>query len=260
MTVAAYAKYPLIPLDDLLRFAKDAGLSHVQLAWEQIVRLPRSPNGSHAQEAADFSPRAPSPRDSTPVVGNSGVNTILECLHGEGLELAGIDATALDGLDDETFKKQTDDICMQMRAGGRLGAGHVTLTSGPRDPANFAHVVDGLRRLSPLADRARVGLSIRNMCDSSVEQLDDLHRLFHELGAEYLTLDLDMAEFQAAVVNPYDAAISFARRVARVRVCDINLEATLAILQRDGFTGPVLVALEDGRGWAGGVLETAQRR
>ena|GEM_PF-6175615 len=259
MTVAAYAKDPLTPLDGLLQFAKDTRLAHVHLAWEHIVRSPRSPNGSHARGAADFSPRGLSTRDSTPVIGNSGVNTILECLHGEGLELAGIDATALDGLDGETFKKQTDDICVQMRAAGRLGAGNVTLTAGPRDPANFAHVVDGLRRLTVLADRVGVALSIRNVCDSSVEQLDDLHRLFHEVGAKHLTLDLDMAEFQAAVVKPYDAAISFAYRVARIRVCDINLEATLATLQRDGFTGPVLVALEDGPRWAGGVIETARR-
>ena len=254
LTVAVYTRDPLTPLDHLLRFTRAAGLAHVQLAWEQIVRARRAPNGPSAQRGADFSPCGASTRDSTPVLGNSDVNTILERLHQEGLEPVGVDATALDCLDDETFEKQIDDIREQMQTAGRLGTRHVTLSAGPRDPSNFSHVVRGLKHLAVLADRVGVGLSIRNVCDSSVEQPDDLHRLFHEVGAANLTLDLDMADFQAAVVNPYDAALSFAHRVTRVRACDVNLQATLTALQRDGFIGPVLVASEDGPAWAKRVI------
>jgi sugar phosphate isomerase/epimerase len=241
LAAAAYAQDPLTPLDDLLRFARDAGLAHVQLAWEQVARSVLTSGGglSHLH--------------------HPGLDALRERLGEAGLEPLGLDAAAFDALDDQTFERQTDDLYGQMRIAARLGAPHVTLTAGPRDPANFAHLVDALKRLTVLAERVGLGISIRNLCDSSVEQLDDLHRLFHQVGVRSLTLDLDMAAFQAAVVNPYDAAISFPGRIARVRVCDVNLSVTLAALQRDGFTGPVLVALDDGPAWAQDVARTVDR-
>ncbi|MFH0982480.1 MAG: hypothetical protein V2A79_13220 [Planctomycetota bacterium] len=348
LTVAAYTREPLTPLDDLLQFAGKAGLSYVQLAWEQLMH--------------------------TVVATHAGLDAILERLRENNLKPVGIDATALQALDDDTFYKQSDDLYVQMRTAARLGIRHITLTAGPRTPANFAYVVDALKRLSgapvtgastashvlnaplvgpegtkegspgrlpwvnvPLdgsspggakeatppggasaappglekseatlsqgwrpgllsdapdgADGDRPGhtlsthttstvgdaeaealdspaagmrnrlvglsgvlLSIRNMHDTGIEQLDDLHRLFHEVRDTPVTLDLDMAEFQSAAVNPYDAVLSFARRVARVRVCDVNLDATLAALQREGFAGPVLTALEDGETWTQTVI------
>ena len=227
LTVAAYARDALAPLDEVLRFAQDAELAQVQLAWEQSVRAGAVLGGSCA-------------------LGAAGVDAVLERLRGAGVELVGIDATAFDCLDAATFERHLEDLGVQMRAAKRLGAGCLTITAGPRAPANFAHLADGLARLAGLADRLGVGVSIRNLNNSSVEQLDDVHRLFRGSGVEYLTLDLDMFEFQAAVVNPHDAAVCFPGRVARVRACDVNLQPALAALVRDGYAGVVLAAVEDG--------------
>lgn len=259
LTVAAYSKDPLAPLDRLLRFAKDVGLSHVQLAWEQIVRTRSTGMGFRNQRAADFGPRDPSMSDLAADSRVAGVKVVFKRLRREGLEPVGLDATALDCMDEETFAKQIEDIDVQMQTAERLGVGHVTIAAGPRDPSNFDHVVDGFRRLAVSVSRLGVGMSIRNLCDSSVEQLDDLHRLFREVGVESLTLDLDMAEFQTAAVNPHDAAVSFPGRIARVRTCDVNLEATLAALRRDGFTGAVLAAVEDGVPWSHKLIAIVRR-
>lgn len=233
MLTVAYAKDPLTPLDDVLRFATDARLSHVQLAWEQIARASSALPHAGPQGAADAGTTS----------GAWDLAPIRDCLRNAGVQLVGIDATALDCLDDETFDRQFNDIRTQLETAAALRAGHFTFTPGPRSAANFAYLVAGLKRLTRLAEPVGVGCSIRNLRDSSVEQLNDLHRLFHEVGAANLALDLDMAEFQAAVVNPHDAAISFPGRISRVRVCDVNPEATFAALQRDGFTGPVLAAV-----------------
>lgn len=218
-TIGAYSRDPLRPLEDLLGFARQAGLAAVQLAWEQVARA--------ATRDADAA-------------------RLLERLRTASVELIGLDATALDCMDVETFERQTDDAYLQMQAAVRLGTTAVSLAAGPRGPVNFAHVVDGFKRLTVLAERLGVDISVRNRNHSSIEQLDDLHRLFHAVGAANLRLDLDLAEFQSAAVNPADAALSFPRRIARVRVCRPPLEATLAALRRDGFGGPILVAGEDG--------------
>ena len=229
LSVSAYARDPLTSFGHLLSFANDAGLAHVQLAWEQVVRA----GPGETAEAA-----------------------VVRRLEEQRMQVIGLDATVLDCLDAETFETQTDNIYLQLRAAACLDAAHVTISAGPRGPANFAHVADALKRLTVLADRTGIGISIRNVCHSSVEQLDDVRRLFRLVGADNLTLDLDMAEFQAAVVNPYDAVISFPGRVARLRACDVNLPWTLTALKRDGFSGPVLVAVEDGLQWARRVRET----
>ncbi len=243
MLTVAYAKDPLTPLDDVLRFATDARLSHVQLAWEQIARVLSTPRDVKNKRAAGLSPRGRSTADAGTTSGAWDLAPIRDCLCNAGVQLVGIDATALDCLDDETFDRQFNDIRTQLETAAALRAGHFTFTPGPRSAANFAYLVAGLKRLTRLAEPVGVGCSIRNLRDSSVEQLNDLHRLFHEVGAANLALDLDMAEFQAAVVNPHDAAISFPGRISRVRVCDVNPEATFAALQHDGFTGPVLAAV-----------------
>ena len=235
LTVAAYARDRLTLLDDLLRFTKDAGLTQVQLSWEQVAR---------AEAVGKTSPSSPRSAAET------GFEGIVERLRSEEVEPIGLDAAVLDCLDDETFEKQMHDIRVQMQAARWINAGHISITAGVRDSTNFAYVARACRSLASRSGRGAFGVSIRNAEHSSVEQLDDLHRLFYEVGDNALTLDLDMAEFQAAVVNPYDAVISFPGRISRVRVCDVHLEVTLAALQRNRFAGPVLAAITDGPKWA----------
>ena len=126
LTVAAFARNPLTPLDDLLYFARDTGLSHVQLAWEQIVRATCAKNESLPKRTADFSPRVSSLTGSVAITYDSRVNATIERLRQEGMKIIGIDAAAFDCLDEITFKKQIDAVRIQMRIAERLGAPHLT--------------------------------------------------------------------------------------------------------------------------------------
>ncbi|MCP4589284.1 MAG: TIM barrel protein [bacterium] len=227
-----------MPVDDLLRLAGDAGLAHVQLSWEQVARrVPRlNPGGSPVEGSRRRIPEVV-------IRGHfgAGVDDLRDSMRSARMAVVGLDAATLDCMDEETFERQADELFDQMQVAESLGAAHISVSAGPRDPANFAFVVDILKRLAVMHG---VRLAVRNRCHSSVEQIEDLHRLFRAVGVDRLTLDLDAAEFQAAVVNPHDAVLSFARRTSRVRVAGADRGAIVESLERDGFSGPILIPMD----------------
>jgi sugar phosphate isomerase/epimerase len=97
-------------------------------------------------------------------------------------------------------------------------------------------------------------LLVANARDSSVEQLEDLRRLFIELDHPGLSLALDAGQFQDAAVNPCDVLREFADRVGLIRVSDrlarrcvplgqgeMNVAAVIERACRSGYDGWLVV-------------------
>ena len=163
----------------------------------------------------------------------------------ENAHLGGLDVSTLTIECDEELDARTDDAYMRMRVAHNFGLGCVTVFAGPRNAAAYDYLVAALLRLTTLADRLGLDVLLGNRGGSCIEQIDDVSRIFADVGAHNLYLDLNIVEFHAASVNPCDACLAFGSRVAGVRLSNV--------------AGGIRASLEKGEIDIGAVLRATER-
>jgi len=171
--------------------------------------------------------------------------------------IGGLDATPLTAESDDEFERQTDDVYMQLHIARRIGLDSVSLRGGPRDAVAFDFLLAGLTKLTLLAERSEMYISLRNGLNTTLEQVDDLHCVFSQLPTETLTLDVDVVALHQACVNPCEVVWGFPRRIARIRLADIragrrvplrqgeiNADAVIEALKGIAYDGPILLRVD----------------
>lgn len=163
----------------------------------------------------------------------------------DGVHLSGIDASTLAIQCDNDLDEYTDDAYMQMRMARKLGLSQVTLFGGSRDAAGYDYFVAALLRLTTLADCLELDLLLGNRRGTCLEQIDDILRVLGGVGAQNLFVDLDVAEFHLASVNPCDAFLAFGTQTTRVRLSNLDGGVHTALADGEIHIPAVLRALEN---------------
>lgn len=164
---------------------------------------------------------------------------------GEGVHLSGIDLSTLLIRSDKDLDDQTDDAYMQMRIARKLGLDRVTLFGGSRDTKAYDYLVAALLRLTTLADRLGLDMLLGNRSGTCLEQIDDVSRAISDVGAHNLHVDLDVAEFHIACVNPCDAFLAFGSRTACVRLSNVHAGLPAALGDGELHVPAILRALQE---------------
>ena len=183
--------------------------------------------------------------------------SLVELLDARGVILEGVELNPLTCLNGASFERRMEEAQGQMRIVQGLGAASVIISSAPEGSVGFDMTVAALTRLVAQAERMGLKLCLRNVCGSSVEQLEVLHVLLGRAAVPGFGLCLDNVEFQRAAVNPADAVLSFSDRIAMVRLGDelrsspcapgrgnAHVGATIEALAAERFEGPLLVDKE----------------
>lgn len=225
----AYCEDQTLDAQELARFAGRAGIEAVHLHWEALHRILQKSNLNGLAWDEGFA------------------------LEGS-LPVGGIEVTPLTAERDDELDRQTDDIYMQMQVARRLGMSAVSVHGGARSAVAFEYFTAGLTRLALLAERLGLDICLCNRCDTALEQPLDLHRVFAEVQADNLKVDLDAAEFHRSSVNPCEAVWAFQQRVRKARLSDvaagrhvalgegeINAAAVADALREVHFAGPILL-------------------
>ena len=178
-----------------------------------------------------------------------------------GVEIAGIEVSPFTAECDDDFERQSDDIYLEMQVAKRLGLTAVSLDGGAKSAVAFEYLTPALTRLTVLADRLGLALCLHNRADTRLEQPIDLQRVFVEVAAENLSIDLDVLEFHRSQVNPCEAIWAFGERIKKVRLADtdagepvplgrgeINIEAVIEALKEAEFDGLFVLTLGDDAG------------
>ncbi len=131
----------------------------------------------------------------------------------------------------------------------------LSIEAGPQTAAAWGCLPAGISELARSAERLGVDVLLHNRCGTRLEQPMDLHRVFVEVDASNVMLDLDVAEFHLACVNPVDPIRGLERRIGSVRLSnviahrpaplgrgEIDVRAVLRSLREAGYTGPIILA------------------
>jgi sugar phosphate isomerase/epimerase len=177
------------------------------------------------------------------------------------IPIAGIEVSPFTAERDDDFERQSDDIYLQMQVAKRLGLTAVSLDGGAKSAIAFEYLTPALKRLTGLADRLGLALCLHNRVDTRLEQPIDLQRVFVDVAARNLSIDLDVLEFHRSQVNPCEAIWAFGERIRKVRLADtdagepvplgrgeINIEAVIEALKEAEFDGLFVLTLGDDAG------------
>lgn len=159
-----------------------------------------------------------------------------------------------------------------LAAAHTLGAPIVRVTSDRRElsddlgPGAVDRVVDGLQRATVIARAAGIRLALENHWGLTTEP-ETLHYIVQAVDSPWLGVCLDLGNFPAArrlagvaLLAPY--AIEVHAKAGAFTVegeeTSIDYGASFALLQRVGYTGPLVIEYEGDGDPAAGVLRTRE--
>ena len=126
-----------------------------------------------------------------------------------GLKVVAMDVSAITAEYNDELKRQIEEIAGRMESAKALGITAVSIEGGAPSAVAFQFLVTGLRDISQLAKDLDLDVWLHNRCGTRLEQPLDLHRVFVEVHAENLKIDLDVAEFHRSSVNPCEPVWAF---------------------------------------------------
>ncbi len=195
-----------------------------------------------------------------------GVNEVhLSCQQARepvaGVKVSGVDLPALTAQRREDFERQVDEIAARMKAASRGGVGVVSIEGGARNAAVLEFLTTGLRRLTTLANELGLVMHVRNRYGTRLEQPLDLHRVLADVGAHGLMVELDVAQFHRASVNPCEPICGLENRIGGVRLSnvkahqltamaagEIDMPTVVEALRTVDYGGPFVLLLGDDDG------------
>jgi len=101
-----------------------------------------------------------------------------------------------------------------------VGSTSICLATGQRRGQPWTILSEGIQELLPAADDHGLDVHVLNARDTTIEQIEDLRRLFADIPHPSLRLALDIGAFHASAVNPRDVLAEFADLVGCIRVSD----------------------------------------
>lgn len=159
--------------------------------------------------------------------------------------IAGLEATPLTGDSREEMARQVVAVTRDLHAAGRFGLDGVGLYTGAPTPAAFEFLADGLTRVTRAARVLGLRVRLRNRGGTRIEQPQDLHRLFWDVRADNLALDIDVAEFHRSSVHPCEPIRAFEGRIDCVRLANIDAGRPAGLAEGEIDIRSVVDALRD---------------
>ncbi len=174
----------------------------------------------------------------------------------EGFNVVSVDVSPITAEDNHQLDQHIDLILRQLRYARSLGVDAVSIMGGRPSPAAFEFLSAGLRRLTCEAEASGLRVHLRNRYATRIEQPIDLSHILTEARSECLKLDIDIAEFHRASVNPCEPIWAFEGRIGCVRLAnisagecvplaegEISILSLLQELRNVKYGGPIILTL-----------------
>ncbi|MBP7935042.1 MAG: TIM barrel protein [Phycisphaerae bacterium] len=145
---------------------------------------------------------------------------ILPWLQSANLHLSGVDVGTFDAAAKADVTATITRIQTRMEWARAVGSTNICLGTGERRGQPWTILSEGIQEILPAANDHGLDVHVLNARDTTIEQIEDLRRLFADIRHPRLRLALDIGAFHASAVNPRDALGEFADLVGCIRVSD----------------------------------------
>lgn len=228
---------PTLRLPEALTFAKQAGLDAIELFRDRT--------------------------ESTPVHPDFSVRMVREHLQAAGIRLAGFAVRSLTGMKTDSNERNLDynirQVSWDIHLGRALGLKHANLTGGARTDENLQDLIAGVNKLLD-ALPPDFELNLANNPENRLQGLADFQAVMPQVGPRAKVL-LDAGGLLTTGEDVIAFAEAFVDRIGMVRLRDqkggkqtafgqgdLPLKNLLKVLQKAGFKGDLILALEPAEG------------
>lgn len=201
--------------------------------------------------------------ESTPVHPDFSVRTVREALASARIRLSGFTVRNLTGMKADSNERNLDynlrQLSWDIHLGRALGLKHANLSGGIRSEENLEDVVAGVNKLLETLP-PDLDLNLANAPNNRLQGLADFQSVMPRVGPRAKVL-LDAGALLAAGEEVLPFAEAFAVRIGMVRLGDrkgaervrfgegdLPLKDLLTVLQKAGFKGDLVLALEPAEG------------
>jgi sugar phosphate isomerase/epimerase len=147
---------------------------------------------------------------------------------------------AITALNPATLYGETNQARGELLTAQNTGAKIIGLRSGHAGSIGIAAMTTIVADLATILRGTTIQICVRNVANSALSQLGDLHQLFSDSRCDEVGLCLDNVEFQRSAVNPCDAITSYKPRIRAVRFRDELKRQPTKLGEGNAHVGPLL--------------------